>query len=51
MLHARLCLIGFWSSCCFAGDGSGGDSIYGGQFNDEKPGLKFKVRHLPVVRF
>eukprot|EP00198_Chlamydomonas_reinhardtii_P000963 XP_001690298.1 peptidyl-prolyl cis-trans isomerase, cyclophilin-type [Chlamydomonas reinhardtii] len=24
------------------GDGSGGDSIYGGQFNDEKPGLKFK---------
>ncbi|GFR48516.1 hypothetical protein Agub_g10410, partial [Astrephomene gubernaculifera] len=24
------------------GDGSGGDSIYGGQFNDEKPGLKLK---------
>ncbi|GLI64847.1 hypothetical protein VaNZ11_008230, partial [Volvox africanus] len=24
------------------GDGSGGDSIYGGQFNDEKPGLKIK---------
>lgn len=22
------------------GDGSGGDSIYGGQFNDEKSGLK-----------
>lgn len=33
--------------CCQGGDivrcdGSGGDSIYGGQFNDEKPGLKFK---------
>jgi cyclophilin family peptidyl-prolyl cis-trans isomerase len=25
-----------------AGDGSGGDSIYGGKFNDEKPGLKLK---------
>ncbi len=25
-----------------AGDGSGGDSIYGGQFNDEKGGLKLK---------
>ncbi|KAG2493782.1 hypothetical protein HYH03_008002 [Edaphochlamys debaryana] len=24
------------------GDGSGGDSIYGGAFNDEKPGLKYK---------
>lgn len=24
------------------GDGSGGDSIYGGSFNDEKPGLKLK---------
>ena len=24
------------------GDGSGGDSIYGGKFNDEKPGLKLK---------
>ncbi|EFJ47518.1 hypothetical protein VOLCADRAFT_61255 [Volvox carteri f. nagariensis] len=24
------------------GDGSGGDSIFGGQFNDEKPGLKLK---------
>jgi len=24
------------------GDGSGGDSIYNGKFNDEKPGLKFK---------
>ena len=23
-------------------DGSGGDSIYNGKFNDEKPGLKFK---------
>lgn len=22
------------------GDGTGGDSIYGGKFNDEKPGLK-----------
>lgn len=31
--------------CCTAsaaGDGSGGDSIYGGKFNDEKPGLKLK---------
>jgi hypothetical protein len=25
-----------------SGDGSGGDSIYGGKFNDEKPGLKLK---------
>ena len=25
-----------------AGDGSGGDSIYGGKFNDEKAGLKRK---------
>lgn len=25
-----------------AGDGSGSDSIYGGKFNDEKPGLKLK---------
>ena len=24
------------------GDGSSGDSIYGGKFNDEKPGLKLK---------
>ncbi|KAJ3218370.1 hypothetical protein HDU67_005919 [Dinochytrium kinnereticum] len=24
------------------GDGSGGDSIYGGKFNDEKPGLKIR---------
>jgi hypothetical protein len=24
------------------GDGSGGDSIYGGKFNDEKTGLKYK---------
>lgn len=24
------------------GDGTGGDSIYGGKFNDEKPGLKLK---------
>lgn len=24
------------------GDGSGGDSIYGGRFNDEKPGLRLK---------
>ncbi len=24
------------------GDGSGGDSIYGGKFNDEKEGLKLK---------
>ena len=24
------------------GDGSGGDSIYGGKFNDEKAGLKLK---------
>jgi cyclophilin family peptidyl-prolyl cis-trans isomerase len=29
--------------CCgCAGDGSGGDSIYGGKFNDEKAGLKLK---------
>jgi cyclophilin family peptidyl-prolyl cis-trans isomerase len=27
---------------CCAGDGSGGDSIYNGKFNDEKPGLKLK---------
>lgn len=27
---------------CYAGDGSGGDSIYNGKFNDEKPGLKLK---------
>jgi cyclophilin family peptidyl-prolyl cis-trans isomerase len=26
------------------GDGSGGESIYGGKFNDEKPGLKVKPR-------
>ena len=26
------------------GDGSAGDSIYGGKFNDEKPGLK--IKHL-----
>lgn len=25
------------------GDGSAGDSIYGGKFNDEKPGLKLQV--------
>ncbi|KZP03554.1 hypothetical protein FIBSPDRAFT_807696 [Athelia psychrophila] len=24
------------------GDGSGGESVYGGKFNDEKPGLKIK---------
>ena len=28
--------------CHAAGDGSGGDSIYGGKFNDEKPGLKLR---------
>jgi cyclophilin family peptidyl-prolyl cis-trans isomerase len=28
--------------CWPIGDGSGGDSIYGGKFNDEKPGLKLK---------
>jgi cyclophilin family peptidyl-prolyl cis-trans isomerase len=29
--------------CCdHTGDGSGGDSIYGGKFNDEKPGLKLR---------
>jgi cyclophilin family peptidyl-prolyl cis-trans isomerase len=28
--------------CWPAGDGSGGDSIFGGKFNDEKPGLKLK---------
>lgn len=26
----------------FPGDGSGGDSIYGGKFNDEKAGLKLR---------
>jgi peptidylprolyl isomerase len=31
------------------GDGSGGDSIYGGKFNDEKPGLKFKHEAAGVV--
>lgn len=28
--------------CACPGDGSGGESIYGGKFNDEKPGLKLK---------
>lgn len=32
-----------------AGDGSGGDSIYGGKFNDEKNGLKLKHDKLGVV--
>lgn len=27
---------------CVPGDGSGGESIYGGKFNDEKAGLKLK---------
>lgn len=31
-----------WFSFSYAGDGSGGDSIYGGKFNDEKAGLKLK---------
>lgn len=31
------------------GDGSSGDSIYGGKFNDEKPGLKFKHESAGVV--
>lgn len=31
------------------GDGSGGDSIYGGKFNDEKAGLKLKHDKLGVV--
>lgn len=31
------------------GDGSGGDSIYGGKFNDEKNGLKAKHDRLGVV--
>lgn len=31
------------------GDGSGGDSIYGGKFNDEKPGLKLKHDAIGVV--
>jgi len=36
-------LLPCWFFCCAqAGDGSGGDSIYGGKFNDEKPGLKLK---------
>lgn len=44
MQHMLLDL--FWTaqSChlCTVGDGSGGDSIYGGKFNDEKAGLKLK---------
>ena len=32
-----------------AGDGSGGDSIYGGKFNDEKNGLKAKHDKLGIV--
>lgn len=32
-----------------AGDGSGGDSIYGGAFNDEKKGLGLKHDALGVV--
>ncbi len=32
------------------GDGSGGDSIYGGSFNDEKPGLKLKHDAAGVCR-
>ncbi|GFH24060.1 peptidyl-prolyl cis-trans isomerase, partial [Haematococcus lacustris] len=31
------------------GDGSGGDSIYGGAFNDEKKGLGMKHDRLGVV--
>jgi len=31
------------------GDGSGGDSIYGGKFNDEKAGLKLKHDRLGAV--
>ena len=41
-----------------AGDGSGGDSIYNGKFNDEKPGLKvrpdsdwFFLHHTGVHEF
>lgn len=37
---AHACCAG--CTLCCAGDGSGGDSIYGGKFNDEKPGLKLK---------
>ncbi len=32
-----------------SGDGSGGDSIYGGKFNDEKPALKLKHAAMGVV--
>jgi len=28
------------------GDGSSGDSIYNGKFNDEKSGLKVRQEHL-----
>lgn len=38
MLTCVLCHAG----CGCVGDGSGGDSIYGGKFNDEKTGLKLK---------
>ena len=31
------------------GDGSGGNSIYGGKFNDEKAGLKLKHERLGAV--
>ncbi|KAJ3109928.1 hypothetical protein HDU96_007052 [Phlyctochytrium bullatum] len=31
------------------GDGSGGDSIYNGKFNDEKPGLKIRVDRGSLV--
>jgi cyclophilin family peptidyl-prolyl cis-trans isomerase len=31
------------------GDGSGGDSIYGGKFNDEKQGLKLKHDAVGVL--
>jgi cyclophilin family peptidyl-prolyl cis-trans isomerase len=31
------------------GDGSGGDSIYNGKFNDEKPGLAKKFNQKGLV--
>ena len=34
---------------CPSGDGSGGDSIFGGTFNDEKPALKLKHSCAGVV--
>lgn len=45
MLHPRNVVHQTHLPACspvIAGDGSGGDSIYNGKFNDEKAGLKLK---------